>query len=176
MRKASDLIYPLAVPGKLSTFTSPIHTSDELIGFQRVWYEVRNPKLPGDCVIRAFSNLLDVPYENIWKEWKEIYHKIHADIKESDIQEYPWGTDYWMRKYLGQKYSVAQISEYRPEKDRLTITQLGSKYPNCLFNIKIGRNGHTACIKDGVYWDREDRKMRGKYERKTIGEVLAPWR
>ena len=166
MVEKSDLVYPLIFPGELSTFKSPVHEIDGLIGFQRVWYEARNPKLPGDCVIRAFSNFLDVPYEKIWEEWKKIYHDIHPDIKK-----YPWGTDYWMRKYLGQGHRIA---EYRQDI-RSTITQLGSEYPNCLFSIKIGKNGHTACIKEGVYLDQRDYRMRGRYERRTIGEVLARW-
>lgn len=110
-------------------------------------YQMYNPnpksKRVGDCVIRAVSKALDMPWEDTYIDLT-IQGYIMADLLSSNVV---WGA------YLKTKGFVCEMVP-TDCSDCYTIENFANEHPNGVY--VIGTGTHAVCVVNGKIYDAWD--------------------
>lgn len=112
-----------------------------------------NPKnrITTDCVIRAISTALELPYNTVVMEMAEMQCKTGYDPSENKLidmylQSKGWVKKYQPRKIDGKKYTGAEFCQEVKEG----CTWGDGDFTRIVANIG---GGHTVAIINGKVWD-----------------------
>lgn len=111
----------------------------------------------GDCVIRAISTALDLPWEQVYRDLVDIgikYGYMPNDLKTYGryLESKGWKKHRQPRKYNGTKYTGAEFCEEFGSPYRNIIAHIGGHHIVAIVNAKVYDtwNSTQGCI--GNYW------------------------
>ena len=129
-----------------------------------------NPKnrITTDCVIRALSTALEIPYNQVVMEMAELQCKTGFDPSETKtidkyLQQHGWVKQGQPRKWDKTKYTGKEFCEEAltskyglyPYKDQRIVANMGSHHIVAIVNGQVWDTWNSTGGKVGIIWTKK---------------------